>query len=67
MLAVVETTVRAERAQKRLLEGVVGAIDTQPSPEQSKNLDSMLLVEALERGDSHGLHHPRQTLVAVDL
>ncbi len=67
MLAVVETTVRAERAQKRLLEGVVGAIDAQPSTEQSKNLDSMLLVEALERGDRHGVHHPRQTLVAVDL
>jgi hypothetical protein len=67
MLAVVEPSVGTQRAQERLLERIVGAIDAEPSTEQPKNLGPMLLVEALERGDRHGLHHPRQTLVAVDL
>jgi hypothetical protein len=67
MLAVVEPAIGTPRAQERLLERVVGAINAEPSTEEPKNFGPMLLVEALERGDRHGLHHLRQTLVAVDL
>ena len=67
MLAVVEPPVRAEGAQERLLECVVGSIDTEAAAQEPQDFGSMLLVEPLERGDRHGFHHPRQTSPPVDL
>ena len=56
-----EPSVRAERAEERLLERVVGAIDAETSAQKAEHLGPMLVVEALERGDRHGFHHPGQT------
>ena len=62
VLAVLEPAVGAERPQERLLERVLGPIGAEPTAEKPEHLAAVLLVEALERGDRHGLHHPRQTL-----
>ena len=67
VLAVLEPSVRAERAQEGLLERIVGAVDVEAPPEKAEHLASMLLVEQLERRDRHCFHHPRQTPRAVDL
>jgi len=64
---VIEAAVRAQRPQERLLECVLGSIRTEPAAEEAENVASVLLVEPLERGDRHGLHHPRQTHAGVDL
>ena len=63
----VEPPVRPERAEERLLECIVGSIDTEAAAQEPQHFGSMLLVEPLERGDRHGFHHPRQTSPAVDL
>ncbi len=50
MLAVLEPVVGAERAQERLLPGVLGPLAEQP-PEVSEHLARVLAVEPFERGD----------------
>ena len=62
-----ETAIGLERSQERLLEGVVGALATERPPEHPKHLGPVLLVEVLERGDRHALHHPLQTSGPADL
>lgn len=48
-----ELRIRAERAEERLLEGVVGAIAAQAADEEGVDLVPMLLVEVLERRQRH--------------
>ena len=60
----VESAIRAERAQERLLERVLGSVRAEPASQEPQNLGSMLLVEPLERRDRHGFHHPPSTLPA---
>jgi hypothetical protein len=67
MLAVVESIVCAKCAQERLLERIVGALGAELPSQEAQYLRAVLLVEALERGDRHGFHHPRQTPASVDL
>ncbi len=47
----VEPVVRAQRAQERLLEGVVGALAPEPPPQEPEHLAAVLDVERLERRD----------------
>ena len=54
VLAVLEAAVRLEGAQEGLLERVLGSLAAEPPAEQPEHLDSVLLVEALERGYRHG-------------
>ena len=58
MLAVVEPVVGAERAQERLLEGVVGPVAAELPAQQAEHLAVVLGVERLERRNRHGAHHP---------
>ena len=58
MLAVVEPVVGAQRAQERLLEGVVGPVAAELAAQQPEHLGAVLGVERLERRDRHGAHHP---------
>ena len=67
MLSVLEAAIRPERTEERLLEGIVGSISPQPTSEQAEHLDAVLLVEPLERGDRHGVHHRHPTHVGVHL
>ena len=67
VLAVLEPAVRTKCAEKRLLEGIVGAVDAEPPAKEAQYVVPMLLVEALEWGYRHGCHHPRQTSRAADL
>ena len=67
VLAVLEPSVCAERPEERLLERVVGAVGAQTSAQKAEHLGAMLVVEAFERGDRHGLHHPGQTSLVADL
>ena len=67
MLAVVEPAVGAKRTQERLLERVLGSFCAEALAQQAEHVGAMLLVEALERGDRHGLHHPRPTRPSADL
>ena len=48
----------AERAQERLLEGVLGAVAAEPPAQETEHLGAVLDVERLERRDRHGAHHP---------
>ena len=56
MLAVPEVGIPAERAQERFLEGVLGAIRSEPTDEESEDLFPVLLVEALEGRQGHPRH-----------
>ena len=67
VLAVLEPAVGLERAQEGLLERVLGALPPELAPEEPEHLAPVLRVEALERGDGHGLHHPLPTRPAADL
>ena len=59
MLAVLEPVVRPERAQERLLEGVVRTFPSKSAPEEPEHLAGVLGVERLERRDRrHDNHHP---------
>ena len=60
VLAVLEPVVRAQRAQERLLEGVLGGLPPEPPAEEAEHDVAVLDVEALERGDRgrHCFHHP---------
>ena len=58
MLAVVEPVVGAQRAQERLLEGVVGPVTAELPAQQTEHLAVVLGVERLERWNRHGAHHP---------
>ena len=49
MLAVLEPVVGPQRAQKRLLEGVVGALAPELAAQQREHLAGVLGVERLER------------------
>ena len=54
-----QALVRAQRAEERLLEGVVGPIAAEPAAQEAEHLAGMLGVERLERRDRrHGIHHP---------
>ncbi len=63
----IEPAVRTERAQERLLERVVCSLGPESSAQQSQDVRAVLFVEALERGDRHGFHHPRLTPARADL
>ena len=52
-----EARIRAQRAQKRLLEGVVGGVPPEHPPQLGQDGALLLLVEALERREVHGFHH----------
>src|SRR5205085_11211026 len=54
---VLEPVVRAERAQERLLEGVLGVGDAEPAAQEGEDLTAPGLVEALEGRNRHGVHH----------
>jgi len=53
MLAVPQLGICAERAEKRLLECILGAIASEPADEKGIDLLPMLLVEAFERRQAH--------------
>ncbi len=57
MLAVLEATVRLQRAQERLLKRVLGALGADAAPKKPKHLAAVLEIEVLERRDRHALHH----------
>ena len=58
MLAVVEPVVRAQGAQERLLERVLGCLAAEPAAQEAEHDVAVLDVERLERGDGHDcLHH----------
>ena len=57
MPPVLEPSVRAQRAQERLLPGVLGALAEQP-PQIAEHLVAMREVEALERRDLRRGHRP---------
>ncbi len=70
MLAILEPTVGLERAQERLLKGIVGPRGAELAPEEPQDLGAVLLVEALEGRDRHGRHHlgsnaPRRRSVSM--
>jgi hypothetical protein len=52
-----ETGVPAQGAEERLLEGVVGRISPGELAEVRVDLVSVLVVEAFEGRDRHGVHH----------
>jgi hypothetical protein len=59
MLAVLEPVVGPERAQERLLKGVLGRLATHSLAEEAEDDVAVLDVETLERGDrGHCFHHP---------
>ena len=58
MPAVLQRRVRAQRAQERLLERVVGGVAPEHAPQLPQHRLSLLLVEALEGWDAHDFHHP---------
>ena len=64
----VEAPIRLQRPQEGLLERVVGALAAEPAPEEPHHLDTVLLVEALERRNRrHGVHLGHETQAAADL
>jgi hypothetical protein len=67
VLSVLEPAVRTQGTEKGLLERVLGSIRAESAAQEPEHVAPMLVVEPLERGDRHGLHHPRQTLSALDL
>ena len=60
-----ETGVRPERPQERLLERVVGVVPSEEPPELREHRAFLLLVEPLEGGHAHGLHHSYKRRHAV--
>ena len=52
MVAVLEPRIRPQRAQERLLEGVLGAVPAEPAVEEPEDLGAVGLVEGLERAGS---------------
>ena len=57
MLAVLEARIRTQRAQERLLEGVLGRVGPDAPPEEAEHDVPVLDVEALEGRDrGHCLH-----------
>jgi ribokinase len=60
VLAVLESTVRAERSQECLLKGVVRSLAPESAAQEAHHLAAVLVVEALERWDRHRLHHVGQ-------
>lgn len=59
-----QSRVGAQRAKEGLLERVLGAFGTEAAAQEAQHLDPVLLVEALERRDRHGLHHRLQRIAA---
>ncbi len=57
VLAVPQRRVGAERAQERLLPGVLGRLAPEHPGQIAEHLARVGLVEPLERGDRHRLHH----------
>ena len=53
-----EAPIRLQRAQEGLLKRVLGSLRADAAPKKPKHLGAVLLVEVLERGDRHALHHP---------
>jgi hypothetical protein len=64
---VLETAVRLQRPQKRLLERVVGPLAAEAAAEEAEHIGPVLLVEELEQRDRHDLHLREQTVTAADL
>jgi hypothetical protein len=62
-----EGPVGTKRPQERLLERILGAVGAESPPEESKHLAAVLVIEALERGNRHDLHHLPPTQPDVDL
>ena len=57
MLAVTQLRVAAEGAEEGLLESVVCAVRADDAAKVGVDRISVLLVEALEGREAHGLHH----------
>jgi len=57
ILGVPERGIPAQRAQERLLEGILRTVAPDPSDEEAEDLVSMLEVERLEGRNRHGSHH----------
>jgi hypothetical protein len=59
VVPVLEPVVRSERAEKRLLECVLGRLSAHSLAEKAEDHVAVLDVETLERRDvGHGFHHP---------
>jgi hypothetical protein len=52
-----ERRIAAQRSEEGFLEGILGALPAQPTNEESEDEVAVLLVEALERGQWHVVHH----------
>ncbi len=52
-----ERRIAAQCSEEGLLEGILRALPAQPANEESEDEVAVLLVETLERGQGHVVHH----------
>ncbi len=52
-----ECRIAAQCSEEGLLEGILRALPAQPANEESEDEVAVLLVETLERGQGHVVHH----------